>query len=1787
MSTASTSPATLTGLTAETTYEVRVRAKTQTDTGDWSEVVSQTTPDREASGPAEPESVTQVTNVLVTQTAGGTDLMVAWDTQTQATSYDIDYRTGSGSWTTNTATTSPAMLTGLTASTSYQVRVRARNANGAGAWSVTATQTTPDALVSPGPGGQQDVLVQVSDVLVAQTTEPTELMVSWDLQADATGYDVEYRLTSTAPSGLWSMSTDSTSPYTITNLMSGSSYQVRVRATTQTETGDWSSVITQSTPDPVPASTLTPVANVVVTQTTEPTELMVSFDTQNDATSYDVEYRLTSTAPSGLWSMSMASTSPTTLTNLMPSSSYQIRVRATTQTEMGDWSATATQTTPDPPAPEPLSPLAKVTNVVVWRAISEGFVVEFDLQTQATSYDIEYRLLSTAPSGEWSRGTAITDSVAIKGLSLDTAYQVRVRARNATAIGEWSDVVMRTTSTTPEQVYQNVGKVTNVVATQGIDGTQLIIAYDNQQISVHHIEYRLASTAPSGLWNFIVTRGNPRTITGLSPSTSYQIRVRASVNAGDGEWSDVITAMTSSTLPPEHQIPPQVTGVSVDQGITNTNLVVLFTPQMQASYYDIAYRLTALAPHGLWSVIPTIASPTTINGLMSNTSYQVRVRARNATATGEWSNIATQTTLSSPTSSAPQILTKVTDVAVSQGTTNSELIVTFATQASATSYAVEHRLLSSAPSGAWTTLSVSSSPATITGLTANTSYQVRVRAKRSGMTGEASDIITDATSAIASPPTSLERVSGVSVSMGTTNTELVVSFQTQALATSYDVAYLVDGLAFTALNYTIIPITSSPITITGLVPNTRYQVSVRAKNSGGTGTWSYLTTHTTQSTSPILTAVNGVAVNKGTNDRELSVSFMFQSQATGYDVAYRLASVAPNGAWRIVPTTTNPTILPVLQPNTAYQVSVRARNSSEYGPWSRIVNQSTSITLIQILFVQAYDGADHTQLRLNFNTVPNATSYEVEYRTVDTVFDYSSQSQWLRVLPNPTTNTITITNLKPSAPYRIRVRAKNDTTSGPWSSNIVHTTPLMLGQVSQISVSQEMNRSVVLSFPEVAYAQNYEFRYKKSTDTGWTSSPGTFSNTSAMLSGLEAGATYDIQARARSPRTVWTSITDRRFETVYGPWSETVTATTTLNLEKVTGISAMLIEKPAYPDVRIFWNLVPDADSYHFQSCRSDLCNVGDDDNDPDLFSNYPPNIPYSANPSLVFDELSFMVGAEYNIRIRAQVAPEDGVTPIAYGPWSDIFIYTVPIQLPTPEPSVMTLNESSIQVDWSIPHSEGIIQRYEVRYAYTDPVLGNQVTQSEIIDDGDDRFSDGPITISNLSPLMAYTIDVRAGREIGDSGTYVYGDWSTAITGMTIRLSQIRITDLSFPSASSMYLAWHPESDADSYEVEYTTAGPGVTPTTTTVSPNPTTNNVTITGLSVTDTQYDSRIRARRTLEDGSVLYGEWSETLLGPSFLSKADPPTLSSNFPAYITIQWNTFTGADRYEARYRETSSSSWIGPVGLTDPSTTLVSLSPETEYEVQVRGVADQNPPTYTGMYGVWSDSATITTGEAPATPTNVYLNPNPSDQTSLEVGWDRLPELRYSIQYCRSDCARISSWHTPNNVIAPPPTGVYSTIFSTPENFLGNIYRLDINTTYQIRIRSYIQASQGDRVNSDWVIRSASTTIFDPPAAPSNVNAQLTITGVILGGTRLSVSWSPAQYAEEYEVQYAFPNIFDPSAPIDWSQAQTHTTTNANFTANFDSFLPSEATVRVRSKAIDSRDRSLYSSWVTRTASL
>ena len=309
--------------------------------------------------PAKPDAPT-----VTTPTAIPTNLNVTWtaprNTGPAITAYNVQYRkNGETSWTqaAYTGTDTRTTLTGLTVGTTYQVQVRAKNAEGDGPWSNSSSAAT--ATDAP------PTFTSAATFSVAENTTAVGSVIATDANSgdSVTGYTItggadsaKFAITNAgvltfvaAPDYDTPGDLVSTTP---ANAVRNNEYIVVITATSgsgeRQATATQTLTITVTDVDEAPAQ---PTAPTVTAAAATPTQLSVSWTAPSNAgpalTDYDVRYRADVTAPNGEFTDAHynGTTTNTTLTDLKPSTSYQVQVRADNGEGIGPWSDAGTAKT--------------------------------------------------------------------------------------------------------------------------------------------------------------------------------------------------------------------------------------------------------------------------------------------------------------------------------------------------------------------------------------------------------------------------------------------------------------------------------------------------------------------------------------------------------------------------------------------------------------------------------------------------------------------------------------------------------------------------------------------------------------------------------------------------------------------------------------------------------------------------------------------------------------------------------------------------------------------------------------------------------------------------------------------------------------------------------------------------------------------------------------------------------------------------------------------------------------------------------------------------------------------------------------------------------------------------------------------------------------------------------------------------------------------------------------------------------------------------------------------------
>jgi hypothetical protein len=150
-----------------------------------------------------------------------------------------------------------------------------------------------------------------------------------------------------------------------------------------------------------------------------------------------------------------------------------------------------------------------------------------------------------------------------------------------------------------------------------------------------YLQWRLA---PAGMWTTISDLADTSyTITGLTPSTTYHVRIAYACGDGISNWSDISGPATFTTLPAVCPIPTGVTTAAAGSGNRN----VMWTGDPSAVSYTVACGLTTVTPSSWPTAL--VMHPTMnrlFTGLNPTKQYRARVRANcNAplSPTSSWS----------------------------------------------------------------------------------------------------------------------------------------------------------------------------------------------------------------------------------------------------------------------------------------------------------------------------------------------------------------------------------------------------------------------------------------------------------------------------------------------------------------------------------------------------------------------------------------------------------------------------------------------------------------------------------------------------------------------------------------------------------------------------------------------------------------------------------------------------------------------------------------------------------------------------------------------------------------------------------------------------------------------------------------------------------------------------------------------------------------------------------------------------------------------------------------------
>ena len=744
-------------------YEVVVRASSGTGarekTVDQPITVTVTNVAGEAPGaPATP----------VVSPASVSSVDVSWAVPSNAgpriTDYDYQYRVKSpaGSWTEVTNTTisvTNTTITGLAEDTEYEVQVRATNAEGTGGWSEPSGSGSTHANAAPVFDSLATFNLAENQTL-AGTVEASDSdsgdSVTYMIQAG----DDAAQFTIVASSGVLTF-VSAPNYEAPADADTNNDYEVVVRASSGTgareKTADRTITVTVTNvggeaPD-APATPSVSSASV--------TSLNVSWTAPSNAgppiTDYDYQYRVKS--PQGQWHSDFGTTITelsATITGLAENTEYEVQVRATNAEGTGPWSEPPGSGSTDANAAPSFTSPATFNAAENQTAVGTVQASDSDAGDSVTGYVIR-------PGADAAQFTIVASSGLLTFVSApnfedaadadtDNDYVVVVRASSGTGAREkTADQTITVTVTDVDGEAPGAPATPSVSSASGSSLNVSWTAPSNAGPSITDYDYQYRVKSPPGSWttppvppsnvsNLLTELST--TITGLEEDTEYEVQVRATNAEGTGDWSDppgsgstaanaapVFTSLAAFSAAENQTAVGTVQALDADAGDSVTYMI---RPGTDAAQFTIVASTGLLT----FKSEPNYEAPADAD---TDNNYEVVVRATSGTGTRE--KTADQTIIVTVTDvdrEAPGARASTTrSVSSASG---SSLTVTWDAPPNAgppiTDYDYRYRVESSPEWTQVTDTPIEGLSTTITGLEANTKYEVQVRATNAEGTGD-------------------------------------------------------------------------------------------------------------------------------------------------------------------------------------------------------------------------------------------------------------------------------------------------------------------------------------------------------------------------------------------------------------------------------------------------------------------------------------------------------------------------------------------------------------------------------------------------------------------------------------------------------------------------------------------------------------------------------------------------------------------------------------------------------------------------------------------------------------------------------------------------------------------------------------------------------------------------------------------------------------------------------------------------------------------------------------------
>ncbi|WP_051398114.1 fibronectin type III domain-containing protein [Runella limosa] len=540
--------------------------------------------------------------------------------------------------------------------------------------------------------------------------------------------------------------------------------------------------------------------------------------------------------------------------------------------------------------------------------------------------------------------------------------------------------------------------------------------------------------------------------TGLNASTRYYYYVGSQRGGTPSRTkSNTADATTQSGLP---NAPARLTANATSSSQINLSWADL-------SDNETGFEIERSTDSRNYSKIADVGAGTTTysnTGLISNTQYCYRVRAKNGAGNSGYTDPACATTQAPPVT-IPRPPSSLTVTA----TSSSQINLAWTDNASdETGFEIERstdgtNFAKIADVGANTTTYSN------TGLNASTRYWYRVRAKNSAGVSSYTNVADATTQA---PPVTIPRPASSLTATAMSSSQINLAWTDNASdETGFEIERSTDGTNFAKI--ADVGANTATYSNTGLNASTRYWYRVRAKNSAGASSYTNVADATTQAPPVTIPRPPSSLTATATSSSQINLAWTDNaSDETGFEIerstdGTNFAKIVDVGANTTSYSNTG------LSASTRYWYRVRAKNSAGASSYTNVSDATTSLAVPVAPTNLTAELADYDQIRLTWGTLSNVTNVLVERST-------SPNTGFAQITQQPATNTSYVDlGLNEQTTYYYRIRLSNAAGNSGYSNVVSVTTPEVV-----ISVRPQLSEVglTVVAYGHTLRIQNERFQ---------------------------------------------------------------------------------------------------------------------------------------------------------------------------------------------------------------------------------------------------------------------------------------------------------------------------------------------------------------------------------------------------------------------------------------------------------------------------------------------------------------------------------------------------------------------------------------------------------------------------------------------------------------------------------------------------------------------------------------